>query len=111
MSAEGDSWCLGRRLIAHGAGTWPAAAARHPPVASQSAEMEFMEEMRCASMALAVSLASSADHRLARRMRSWGTQCAYTLQRCRMVWSGCGQRRCMGRGRQTAGRAGRNAQG
>ena len=50
------------------------------PVASQSAEMELTEEMRCASMALAVSLDSSADHRLVHRMRSWGTQCAYTLQ-------------------------------
>ena len=50
------------------------------PVASQSAEIEFIEEMRCASIALAVSLDSSADHRLVHRMRSLGTQCAYTLR-------------------------------
>ena len=49
------------------------------PVASQSAEMELMEEMRCARKALAVSLDSSADHRLAFRMRSVGIQCSYTL--------------------------------
>ena len=41
--------------------------------------MELMEEMRCASMALAVSLDSSALHRLAHRMRSSGIQCSYTL--------------------------------
>ena len=49
---------------------------RHAPVASQRAEMEFMEEMRCASMALAVSLESSADQRLVVMMRSLGTQCS-----------------------------------
>ena len=49
------------------------------PVASQSAEMELMEEMRCARKAFAVSLDSSADHRLAHRMRSTGIQCSYTL--------------------------------
>ena len=43
--------------------------------------MVFMEEMRWASMALAVSLESSADQRLVQRMRSWGTQCAYTEAR------------------------------
>lgn len=48
------------------------------PVASQRAEMLFMLLMRCASMALAVSLVSSADQRLVSRMRSRGTQCAYT---------------------------------
>lgn len=46
----------------------------HPPVASQSAEMELMDEMRCASIALAVSLPSSADQRLVQMMRSVGTQ-------------------------------------
>ena len=46
------------------------------PVASQSAEMELMEEMRCASIAFAVSLESSADHKLEHRMRSVGTQLA-----------------------------------
>ena len=49
-------------------------------MASQSAEMELTEDMRCASMALAVSLDSSADHRLVHRMRSLGTQCSYTLR-------------------------------
>ena len=49
------------------------------PVASQSAEMVLTEEMRCASIALAVSLDSSALHRLVHRMRSSGTQCWYTL--------------------------------
>ncbi len=48
-------------------------------MASQSAEIELTEEMRCANMALAVSLDSSADHRLVHRMRSFGTQCSYTL--------------------------------
>ena len=33
------------------------------PVASQIAERALMEEMRCASMALAASLDSSEDHR------------------------------------------------
>ena len=41
--------------------------------------MELMEEMRCASMALAVSFDSSALHRLAHRMRSSGIQWLYTL--------------------------------
>ena len=49
------------------------------PVASHSAEMVLTEEMRCASIALAVSLDSSALHRLVHRMRSSGTQCWYTL--------------------------------
>ena len=48
------------------------------PVASQSAEMELMEEMRCASIALAVSLESSADQRLDVSTCSRGTQFAYT---------------------------------
>ena len=51
------------------------------PVASHSAEMELMEEILCARKALAVSLDSSADHRLAHRMRSSGIQCSYTLFR------------------------------
>ena len=51
------------------------------PVASHNAEMELMEEMRCARKALAVSLDSSADHRLAHRIRSSGIQCSYTLFR------------------------------
>jgi hypothetical protein len=46
------------------------------PVASQSAEKALIEEMRCASIALAASLESSADQRLVQRMRSLGTQCA-----------------------------------
>merc|ERR1719383_170283 len=37
-----------------------------------------MDEMRWASMALAVSLASSADQRFVSKMRSSGTQWAYT---------------------------------
>ena len=49
------------------------------PVASQRAEMALMEEMRCASIALAVSLDSSADHRLVVSTRSLGIQCSYTL--------------------------------
>ena len=43
------------------------------PVASHSAEMELMDEIRCASMALAVSLVNSADQRLVSRIRSRGT--------------------------------------
>ena len=48
------------------------------PVASQSALIALMLLMRCARNALAVSLASSALHRLAVRMRSSGIQCWYT---------------------------------
>lgn len=44
------------------------------PVASHSAEIAFMDDTRCASMALAVSLESSADHRLARSTRCDGIQ-------------------------------------
>ena len=51
------------------------------PVASHSAEIELIEEIRCARNALAVSLDSSADHRLAHKMRSSGIQCSYTLFR------------------------------
>ena len=46
------------------------------PVASQRAEMELIEEIRCARKALATSLESSDDHRLVVRMRSRGTQWA-----------------------------------
>ena len=41
--------------------------------------MEFMEEMRWASMAFAVSLDSSALQRLQVSTRSVGIQCSYTL--------------------------------
>lgn len=51
------------------------------PVASHRAEMELMDEILCARKALAVSLDSSADHRLAHRIRSSGIQCSYTLFR------------------------------
>jgi hypothetical protein len=44
------------------------------PVASQSAEMAFTEEILCAKNALAASLESSADHRLVVRILSSGTQ-------------------------------------
>lgn len=44
------------------------------PVASHSAEIAFMDETRCASIALAVSFDSSADQRLARSTRSDGIQ-------------------------------------
>jgi len=47
------------------------------PVASQRAEMELIDEMRCARNAFAVSFDSSADHRLVVTMRSFGTQCSY----------------------------------
>ena len=46
------------------------------PVASQSAEMELMEEMRWARKALATSLESSEDQRLVVMIRSRGTQLA-----------------------------------
>mmetsp|Transcript_55 Transcript_55/g.202 ORF Transcript_55/g.202 Transcript_55/m.202 type:complete len:230 (-) Transcript_55:325-1014(-) len=55
--------------------TWEMSA----PVTSHRALMELTELMRCANMAFAVSLVSSADQRLVRRMFSSGTQCAYTL--------------------------------
>ena len=48
------------------------------PVASQSALMALMEEMRCAKNAFAASFESSADHKLAVRMFSFGTQLEYT---------------------------------
>ena len=44
------------------------------PVASQRAEIELIDEMRCARNALATSLESSEDHRLVVTMRSLGTQ-------------------------------------
>lgn len=60
-------------------------SATSAPVSSHSALMELMLLMRWASMALAVSLASSALHRLVVRMRSRGTQCAYTSDRILMA--------------------------
>jgi hypothetical protein len=60
-------------------------SATSAPVSSQSALIELMLLMRCASMALAVSLANSALHRLVARMRSRGTQCAYTSARILMA--------------------------
>src|ERR1019366_8739657 len=48
------------------------------PVASQSAEIELIEEMRCARNAFATSFESSDDQRLVVMMRSLGTQRAYT---------------------------------
>src|SRR3954471_9866558 len=48
------------------------------PVASQSAEMELMEEMRCARKAFATSFESSDDQRFVVKIRSRGTQRAYT---------------------------------
>mmetsp|Transcript_3739 Transcript_3739/g.10715 ORF Transcript_3739/g.10715 Transcript_3739/m.10715 type:complete len:231 (-) Transcript_3739:399-1091(-) len=48
------------------------------PVASQRAEIELTEDILWASMALAVSFDSSADHRFVFRMRSSGIQWAYT---------------------------------
>lgn len=44
------------------------------PVFSQSAEIELIDEMRCARKALAVSLESSADQRLVVSTFSGGTQ-------------------------------------
>ena len=44
------------------------------PVASHSAEIELIDEMRCARKAFAVSLESSADHRLVVRTCWVGTQ-------------------------------------
>jgi hypothetical protein len=44
------------------------------PVASQSAEIELIDEMRCARNALATSLESSDDQRLVVMIRSRGTQ-------------------------------------
>ena len=67
-------WCAHRVAECVGCKTCCTSA----PVASQSADMELMEEMRCARNALAVSLDSSALHRLAHKMRSTGIQCSYT---------------------------------
>ena len=66
-----------RESVPNACATWDTSAL----VASQSADIALMEEMRCARKAFAASLESSADHRLARRMRSWGTQLAYTSAR------------------------------
>lgn len=46
----------------------------HAPRTSHSAEIEFMEEIRWASIALATSLDSSEDHRLVVMIFSFGTQ-------------------------------------
>mmetsp|Transcript_11865 Transcript_11865/g.36901 ORF Transcript_11865/g.36901 Transcript_11865/m.36901 type:complete len:414 (-) Transcript_11865:231-1472(-) len=54
------------------------------PVASHTAEMALMDEMRWARKALAVSFESSDDHTRVVRMRSRGTQLAYTST---TVWS------------------------
>mmetsp|Transcript_39027 Transcript_39027/g.76294 ORF Transcript_39027/g.76294 Transcript_39027/m.76294 type:complete len:237 (-) Transcript_39027:322-1032(-) len=54
--------------------TWSMSA----PDASQTAESALTDEMRCARKALAMSLATSADHTFAVMMRSLGTQCLYT---------------------------------
>ena len=51
------------------------------PVASHRADMALMEEMRWARKALAASLESSADQRLAVMICSLGTQLAYTSAR------------------------------
>merc|ERR1719473_70182 len=48
------------------------------PVASQRAEMELIDEMRCARKAFAVSLESSALHRLVVSTCASGTQRRYT---------------------------------
>ena len=47
-------------------------------VTSHSAEMELIDDTRCARKALATSLESSDDHRLVVRICARGTQCAYT---------------------------------
>merc|ERR1719326_287790 len=46
------------------------------PVDSQSAEMELMEDTRCARNALATNLEHSEDQRLVVRIRSLGIQLA-----------------------------------
>ena len=51
------------------------------PVSSQSADIAFIDDTRCASIAFAVSLDSSADHRLARSTRRGSTQRSYTEAR------------------------------
>ena len=48
------------------------------PVSSQSADKEFMEDIRWAKKAFAVSLDSSDDHKLVVKMFSFGTQELYT---------------------------------
>ena len=55
----------------------PMASATSPtsaPVASQSAEIELIDEIRCARKAFATSFDSSDDQRFVVRMRSRGTQ-------------------------------------
>src|SRR5438045_8296209 len=51
------------------------------PVASHNAEIELIDEIRCARNALATSLDSSEDHKLVVKIRSRGTQRAYTSTR------------------------------
>src|SRR5688500_18634361 len=62
------------------------------PVASQSADKVFTEEIRCARSAFDTSFESSLDQRFAVRMRSRGTHREYTLTRRseeRRVGKGC----------------------
>ena len=54
--------------------TTAATSSTSAPVTSQRAEMELMEETRCARNALATSLESSADQRPVLSIRSAGTQ-------------------------------------
>merc|ERR1719231_1505779 len=58
-----------------------ATSATFAPVTSHSAEIELIDEMRCARKALAVSFESSADQRLVVSTCSVGTQRRYTLAR------------------------------
>ena len=58
------------------------------PVASQKAAMLLIELIRCARKALAVSLLNSLLQRLVRRIRSAGTQWAYTAAKASIA-SGC----------------------
>jgi hypothetical protein len=48
------------------------------PVASHKAEMELIDDTRCAKKALATSLESSELHKLVVKICSRGTQCEYT---------------------------------
>src|SRR5271154_4150265 len=51
------------------------------PVASHRAEIELIDEIRCARNAFATSFESSEDQRLVVMIRSRGTQRAYTSAR------------------------------
>lgn len=62
--------------------TWSTSA----PVRSQTALMEFILLIRCASMALATSFASSEDQTLISRMRVEGTQALYIPAKTRAAW-------------------------